>query len=667
MQFIMKKTGILLALFLFVTISLRAQVSTFPQQAINTQLKKADFSKKNAVKPAPAVAKNTEAAFQCIAQMDRAKNTNWDKFISGDINSRALDTVYVGALITDTMVITGTYNHEGPIFVFNQGVLIIHNATFTNEGDIYVFGDGQILCDSSTLNFPQQYFYQRGLIAVQHGMAYFKDVSFNYSGMQHNLVVGDSATVAMENVHQNDWTTAGLFGEGAIFVDGMNLGGEYILTDSSTSVFKHVDTLLLWHKFPQPAVINHTFPQGNTVYNYYFSNVLPGISGVNYENFTDSCNTVWWGIMPVNGSDVTIQNSNIRVAGAWFQFGDSISVSGVQNGTFYPNTLIPLADRTLNMLNTFVQTWSFYVFDSSYVAIDNCTLGEVGTQQTSTVTAQDMLLDGSGGYFWATDTSFTAAVNVTSYATTRSEKNGIFLLAYSEMPFSAPTATVNSLIISVQNNTAADPYPYDNAIAWNQKIESPAVAHADSLIPITGSAWINQGPIGGWMDFLSYSIYYQIQGAVNWTPIVLDSLQEISHNTLAIWNTNGLQAGDYILRQMVRNNLGDSVESFVNVQLLANTVTQLNDTKMADEIKVAPNPAAIVTTLYFELTQDETVQLNITDISGKNIAATTQNYYLSKGKNKLNVDVTQLSNGMYFIALDGKNQHTKSKLIVNHH
>ncbi len=596
--------------------------------------------------------------------MEKLKHTNWENYIPTG-NSRVLDTGYVGAALNDTLVITGVYNHEGPIFVFNEGVLIIHNSTFVNEGDVYVFGSGKLLCDSSSLTFPQQYFYQRGLVAVQNAIVYLKDVSLNYSGMQHNLVVGDSANVAMENVHQNDWTTAGLYGAGNLFIDGMNLGGEYILTDSSTSVFKHVDTLLLWHKFPQNAVVDHSFPQGDTVYNYYFSNVIPNIAGVDYVNFTDSCHTVWWGIMPVNGSDITLQNSNIRVAGPWFQYGDSLSVTGIENNTFYPNTLIPLADRTLNMLNTYVQTWSFYVFDSSYVAIDNCILGEVGTQQTASVVAQDILLDGSGGYFWATDTSFTYAINSTCYSTVRSEKNGIFLLAYSDMPFAGPTATGNSLVISAQNNTVIDPFPYDNALAWNQKIDYPSVAHVDSLIPVIGSAWIHQGPGGSWMSFQSYSLYYQLLNASTWTPIVVDSLQEISHDTLGFWNTNGLQAGDYLLKQVTKNNLGDSIETFVNVALLPGVVGMQTESNSL-LFNLIPNPADKMATLNFNLMHEDVFQIYLSDMSGKPMLNVAEKHSLKQGKSSIELNLSELSNGMYFVIIEGQKQVLRAKLIVSH-
>src|ERR1700751_3408883 len=114
------------------------------------------------------------------------------------------DTIFVGVVPHDTMIITGPWHHSGPILVLNDGVLIFYKATVVDSGDIYVFQQGQMLADSSSLTFPQQYFYQRSLIAVQTATVYIANSSFNYSGLSHNLVVGNHAVVGMQNVHQND-------------------------------------------------------------------------------------------------------------------------------------------------------------------------------------------------------------------------------------------------------------------------------------------------------------------------------------------------------------------------------------------------------------------------------------------------------------------------------
>lgn len=629
----------------------------FSTKSTKTRTNQDLFDSKNPIE------NNSSSAFSCLMKIEEVKKINFNSSIYKPSVNRLLDTVYVGEVPNDTMVIVGSYEHTGPIFVFNDGVLIIHNSSFINEGDVYVFGNGKLLCDSSVLNFPQQYFYQRGIITVQHGLAYFKDMSFNYSGMQHNLIVGDSATVGFENVHQADWTTAGLYGKASLYIDGMNIGGEYILTDSSTAVYKNVDTLLLWHKFPMASQINHSFPQGDTVNNYFFSNVIPNVNGIDYTVFADSCHTVWWGVMPVNGSDVTINNSNIRAVGAWFTNGDSLNVNGIQNNTFYPNTTIPLTDRTLNLLNCFVQTWSFYVFDTSYVSIENCTLGEVGTQQTAKVLAQNMLLDGSGGYFWATDTSSVFAIGVTAYSTVRSEKNGIFLLAYSQMPFAGPTATKSSVMISLQNTTAFEPIAYDGAVVWNQKIDYPSLAHTDSIIPIVGSAWINQGPNGSFMDFYSYSVFYKPLNDSIWTALVIDSTSEVYHSNLANWNTFGLPSGIYQLRLLVKNDLGDSLDCMVNVNLVQGILTNLNNSTSEFDFIIMPNPSINNSVLNFELNKSENLTLIVSDEFGKSMEIFASKKYF-QGKYSIDLDDFNLASGIYFVSIKSEHFSKTKKLVI---
>ena len=639
----------LVCIFSFLCCSIMNAQTQFPQDKINAIGK--NFSVQHALSAASAKPENKTSAYRAISKMEEVKKMNLEHYTHGGSGeSRSLDTIYVGEVPHDTMVITGTFDHEGPIFVFNDGVLIFNSATVTNYGDVYVFQHGKIRGVSSDLTFPQTYFYQRSLIVVQNGTADFTGCNFNYSGMQHNLVIGDSGKVTMENVHQSDWTTAGLFGNGSILVHGMNLGGEYILTDFTTSDFSNVDTLLLWHKMPTTAVINYAFPNGDTVMNYEFNNSVTGVAGINYNVTVDSCYTVWWGMMPVNGSDITISDSHIRAIGTWFEHGDSTTVDGIFNNTLYADSVLPFNDRNIHLINSFVQTWSLYVFDSSQLSITNSTVGEVGTQQKSHIESQQFLLDGSGGYFWSTDTSAIIASNVTVYSTARSEKNGIFILAYSYLPFAAPASIHTSLFVSVQNNLPADPVPYDGSAMWMEKIESPVVAHADSLISITGSEWIDQGPLGNPVDYGSYSLYYRLQGTITWIPIVIDSVMEIRHNTLGIWNTNALTEGTYILRLVVKNNHADSVEDFVPVTMLPSVTTTIHLNENNLLVAVFPNPATDYLTVYFSENNPKA------DITIYNLLGQTKITSKTNGL-KSTVNIEQLSQGVYLIEIkseDGK-------------
>lgn len=576
----------------FCTIAAFAQSPSFPQQQINDQLKAAGQQNFSPTAPAaipPAVHPGAWAALSLAEVIKKdplhanARNSN-EQLLQ-------LDTIIVGAVPNDTLRITGNWTHTGPIIVVNDGVIIFNHANVIDTGDVFLLGSGKWFADSSSFFFPQQYFYERSFIAVQDAQAQISNSSFNYSGYSHNLVIVDSARVEWINVHQHDWTTCGLNGKATMHINGCNQSGEYICQDSATAIFEHADTLILWHQLPETAVINYSFPQGDTVYNYNFDNTTIGVTGIGYNVHADSCHNVMWAIMPVNGSDVTLSNSEIRLIGAWFRNADTAMAQGIFNNSVYSNYTAPLTDRNLHLINSSVQTWSMYVFDTSVLGIDSCQLGEVGTQQAANVIADNLLLDGSGGYFWATDSSITFAQNSIVYTSCRSEKKGWFVLAYSWMPFSGPSSIANSTLICMQDLLAVDPVPYDASVAWYGVIENNDTASVNAQLPVTGSAWINQGPLGNAMDFGSYSLYYQEPlVSATWHPIVIDSTTEISHNVLSNWNTNGLTPDVYVLKLVLKNNFNDSVEGLFVIHLLANPVG-LSQTSAAASIEVFPNPS----------------------------------------------------------------------------
>ena len=504
--------------------------------------------------------------------------------------SNVTDTLIVGLAGNDTTVITGNWTHTGPIWVFNHGVLIFDNATVIDSGDIYVWGHGRIIADSSSLTFPQAYFYQRSLLFVDTASGVFTDCSFNYSGYSHNLFLSGSADVSMTRIHQNDWTTCGVWGHSNLAMNHVNLTGEYILTDSSTSSFSNADTLILWHQFPQTAVVNFQFPQGDTVYNYVFNNTISGVSGINYNVSADSCHDVMWAMMPVNGSDIRISDSEIRAIGAWFQRGDTTSINGIFNNSIYTTTYTaPITDRILQLTNTSVLTWSMYVMDSSQITITNCQLGEVGSQSHANVNSQGFLLDGSGGYFWATDTSTVFAETVTVYSTVRSERNGLFFFYNGYQPFITGSAIGNSVLVCIEDSFPTEPVAFDGSVVWYQKINAPDTLYLDSLYNITGSAWIDQGPLGHPVDFSNYSFYVREINAISPTPLVIDSASEIHLQTLGSWYTGGLTPGLYEFSLKVVDNFGDSITSLKQVYL-SGTPTGLNEIENSN-FTIFPNPA----------------------------------------------------------------------------
>lgn len=634
--------------------SLQAQ-NIFPQEKINAALNY------NTINKRVEYGKQTQPTTSVFSVINKMQNFSVpDVGALQSFTSMAIDTLIVGIVPNDTLVITGNWNHDGPIWVFNNGVLIFDNATVTNtNGDLIVWQSGKVIADSSSFFFPQQYFYERGFTAVQNAELSFTNCNFNFSGMSHNLVLADSAHATFKNIHHTDWTTCGMFGAPTLNINGCNLSGEYILHGASQSTFVNADTLLLWHHLPDSAVINYSFPQGDTVYNYAFNNSVTGVDGIGYSTNVDSCQTVWWALMPVNGSDVTISNSTIRAIGNWFERGDTTNVIGIFNNSTYSNYNVPLADRNQHFINSYVQTWSMYVFDSSQIFIDSCQLGEVGTQQQATVLSQEFILDGSGGYFWATDSSGIIASGVSVYTTVRSEKKGIFLLAYSLHPFTAPSSIGESVVICAQNLLGGDPVAYSKSTAWLQNISSPDTVAVNTTAAINGSAWIDQGPLGSWMDFGSYSLSYAHIANGVWYPLVIDSALEIRNGTLAILNTQGLAVGDYLFRLTVKNNLGDSVESYKPFYI-TQQVSIEEAQQQTDYFFIQPNPANNISEIIFKTTRPENV-IEVKNMAGQVVF----NNVLPSCTNtcRYAIDFSSLAPGIYVVSLKNPSVTLHQKII----
>jgi len=574
------------------------------------------------------------------------------------------DTVVVGAVPNDTLVITGAFFNNGPIIVLNDGVLIFQNATATILGDVFVVQDGQIWASGSTLFFPQQYFYQRTWIIINNGYVNIDNCTLDFSGLSHSLAVSDSGEIAMHQITNNGFTTAGAYLNGRISIDSTNQAGEFILTDQATFSFNKVHTLLLWHQVPGGGVVNTTFPAGAFVSSYTFNNTLPGVSGVDFSLQVDSSSDVLWALMPENGSDVTVTGSTIRSIGNWFTNGDTVTVSGLVNNSSYTAFTAPLADRNLQLNNTSVQTWSLYVFDSSAINVTGCIIGELGTLGTSRCNTQNVFCDGSGGYFWAGDQSFCIAVGSSVSSYVRSEKNGILLYGYGTVNGGA-SALNSSVLITVQSSLPADPVPYENSIAWMIRVDQPVSAFADSVVGIPGSAWIDQGPQANWMDMDSYRLWYSPAAVTppQWTAITPQIFAEVRNNILGTWDTHGLQPGTYSVRLNTFNNAGDSIEAVKQITLLP-SVLGTNEISNANLLSYCyPNPANGIFNISSPMLSKPDSRLYIRDVTGRIVFGLEKRNEM--GSNTVSVCSVGWSSGLYMWEIISENTHVTGHVMVN--
>ncbi len=640
------KHFLILLLFLFIfliSFSVATAQSLFPQKDINSAL-----DSKYHVQPLTSQSTPgnvyTTGWFSLMKQLP-AMLDKMNAASAQGVFSSMNDTIFVGEVPADTLMITGTFFNNGPILVFNDGVLIFDQANATILGDLYVFQNGKLFCDSSVINCPQQYFYQRSLVIANNGYVNISNTTLDFGGLSHNLAVVENGEIVMNNITNIGFTTAGGYGNASITIDGTNQAGEFIMTDSCSFNFSNANTVLLWHHIPQGGTIDVSFPSGVNVATYNFNNAQPGVSGIGYSTQVTNCTHVMWALMPENGSDVIVSASSLRAIGLWFTGTDTSSVSGLVNNSSYTNFTAPLSDRNLQLNSTSVQTWSLYLFNSTVMNVTGSIVGEVGSMGTSQITAQGILCDGSGGYYWANDTSLSIAVNTTVLGYMRSQGNGIVLIGYGSTT-SGASATGNSVMVVTQSSLPQDPVAYEHGTVWRVHINSPQNLYVDTIITITGSAFVDQGPLGSFMAFGTYSVEYAPTGVQGWIPIITGVTGEVYNGFLGQWNTDGLTPGNYLLRLNTLNNFGDSIDAVIQITLLPSVLSLEENDRDVKLFTAHYNSQTIYVNSLGQLNGN--ALLTITDIAGKIVYQATPTV---KERLVLEIPFIKQSPGNYYLQL----------------
>lgn len=520
------------------------------------------------------------------------------------------DTLFIG----DTLQISGEWMRNGPVVLFGNGFLHLVNCEATILGDIYLMNESHFIAESSDLYIPQAYFYQRAVVVTGNSLVRYENTTVDHSNLSHNIVLVDSARLELVDVINKGFTTNGVYHQASVYVDGINQAGEYVIVDEASLEFHDARTVLLWHQFPETAVVDFSFPDGDTLSEYQFNSTLPGVTGVGYSILVDQCMDVMWGMMPVTGSDVIISGSEIRAIGLWFLGTDTVDVQGLVNNSSYDDFLAPLDDRSLRLKNCDLMTWSIYPMDESVVNLSGCIVGEVGTGKRSTLMGSQFFCDGSGGYVWTSDTSFMLIGYSYSNGYVRSQANSILFYAYSSLGGGYLSALQNSVIIAVQCTLPEEPRALDNGVAWYAMIDGPSEAFTGQIIDITGSVWIDKTETSLLMNFHSYHLYYQESESETWTEIPVDSLNEKRRETLGVWNTAGLDPGQYLIKIVLTDDLGNSVEGLKAISLLPSFgINDLNN----DPLKIFPNPTDKFIKINSPHPGKSIKSISISDINGK--------------------------------------------------
>ncbi len=476
------------------------------------------------------------------------------------------DDIVVGDTPAETLSISGYFYNEGDIIIINDGVLIVHNADFNLAGNIIMVNQAKAVIDSSILNFIQAYIYHRIIYVTDTADLSISNSTTSFSGFPFGISVAGTGTLTFDEVVNEDWITAGVAHNASVFLDNVGITGEWLFADDCYAEFKHVDELLTWYFCEDNSVVDISFPDGDTVYGFYFDSTLSNISGIGYHAEIDSSTDCMWATIPLRGCDLTVQDSDLRVTGLMFEGIDTFTISGLVNGLFYNDYTLPVPDRNYHLINTSVQTWNLYPDDTSYVDLSSSIFGELCGFGNSYTLIQNAFCDGTGGHIEATSQAFVVVFLSSIFADVITKEHGVCLLGYCSMPWGNIWATGSSILVLVNTQFPEEPIPSDTAIVFVAGIAAPSNAHTDDTVGVIGSAWIDKGPYNP-LDFNFYRLFFHELGESTWISIEDTHFIEIRDDTLGNWNTTGLAPGTYELRLILKSTAGDSIEALKQVNL----------------------------------------------------------------------------------------------------
>jgi len=162
------------------------------------------------------------------------------------------------------------------------------------------------------------------------------------------------------------------------------------------------------------------------------------------------------------------------------------------------------------------------------------------------------------------------------------------------------------------------------------------------------------------MDFDKYSLYWSASTS-NWIPIVTNVITEVHNNgLLGSWNTNGFTAGNYFLRLMIKNNLGDSLEAIKPVYL--KQLVSVNELSSIQSLIIYPNPAHDKISIEMsDIPESSEYNVEVLSATGSEVYTST----FANSTNHFNLDVSNLQQGLYYVLIKTNNGFLKkSKFVI---
>ena len=309
----------------------------------------------------------------------------------------------------------------GDVIVADGGVLTVENVPDPGlrlTGNLWVIGHGRVVLKDSVIEFMSTYHGQYALAVVENGSAVVSGCDYRVPNhVQHALFSADNGTIEVEDTN---FESVQLIATGTSSFTASRLNGnfEVILQGSAGMTLTDIPRdpgqgrLWVWPEFPDGSRAVYTPPPTGFVSSWDFPPV--GAEGIPDHCHLERCQVLLWPLLVKPGADLTLRDileSNRVVVG--FHMPNSATITGLKNGETVAQKTLPLTDRVVRLENASIDTWNLYPEQGARVVVRDSVIGEMITFGGAVSVLERTTVDGSGGYFGATDTSHSVARNCT--------------------------------------------------------------------------------------------------------------------------------------------------------------------------------------------------------------------------------------------------------------
>lgn len=532
-------------------------------------------------------------------------------------------TLYIGPG-PDTLLILEDRAQNGSIIILGEGVLIVDGARLDLAGHLLISGQGKaVFRNGAHLHLVQLWVSQYFVYLVGNGSFEATDATVDANGTMHFVELHDHATYRAARTHFPDWTFRKVSDHAAMTLEDIDHVGDFLVDDSCSVHVTRCDTLMPWFQTPAGSVIDVTFPGQTFVDHFEFSDATPGVEGIGHRTVVDSCGECWWSLETFPGCSVTVRSCEIRGSGMRLPGSDTLRVAGIENYRFHPDLLVPLPDRYVRYVNTYVRWWNWHPWGETVFFIDSCLFGELTGKGGSETYATNCTHDGSTILLGSADSAFVSFVDGRSLAFVSAWHHATLLMVNSSVTPLWPYQALNiahdrSALLCANCQFVVPPCALDTALVMVASVDGPDTSLTNLAVSIVGSAWINVGPHNP-SGFQKYAVFWATSADTVWS-LIAEGTQPVHDDTLGTWPTHGLAEGRYDLRLTLWDTSGDSLTAFSPIVLLPGA--DAAPAPHASTLRLgpcSPNPFTDRSRITFHADAGTRVRLSILDVYGREI------------------------------------------------